>query len=90
MKYFNNCITGSNQSGRKLKPGAKPDEIFPIDIWREEKRINGFEPLIPSSRPPGYARKKREGIPKSFKQILPVGIFVETILGVVSLSLIHI
>ncbi|MBA4436327.1 MAG: mechanosensitive ion channel, partial [Nitrosopumilaceae archaeon] len=84
LKYFNNCVTGNNQSGRKLKPGAKPDEIFPIDIWREEKRINGFEPLIPSNRPPGYARKKREGIPKSFKQILPVGIFVATILGIVS------
>ena len=84
LKYFNNCITGNNQSGRKLKPGAKPDEIFPIDIWREEKRMNGFEPLIPSSRPAGYARKKRKGVPKSFKQVLPVGIFVATVLGVVS------
>ena len=83
-KYYQNCITGNNQSGRKLKPGAKPDEIFPIDVWREEKRTNGFEPLIPSSRPPGYAKKKREGIPKSTKQILPVGIFVATILGVVA------
>ncbi|MBA4460710.1 MAG: mechanosensitive ion channel family protein [Nitrosopumilaceae archaeon] len=83
-KYYKNCITGNNQSGRKLKPGTKPDEIFPIDIWREEKRLHGFEPLIPSSRPPGYARKKREGIPKSAKQILPVGIFVATILGVVA------
>ena len=83
-KYYQNCITGNNQSGRKLKPGAKPDEIFPIDVWREEKRTNGFEPLIPSSRPPGYAKKKREGIPKSAKQVLPVGIFVATILGVVA------
>ena len=83
-KYFDNCITGKNQSGRKLKPGAKPDEIFPIDVWREEKRINGYEPIIPSNRPPGYAKKKREGIPKSAKQILPVGIFVATILGVVA------
>ena len=84
QKYYKNCITGNNQSGRKLKPGAKPDEIFPIDVWREEKRVNGFEPLIPSSRPPGYAKKKREGIPKSAKQILPVGIFIATILGVVA------
>lgn len=36
-KYYKNCITGNNQSGRKLKPGTKPDEIFPIDVWREEK-----------------------------------------------------
>ena len=83
-KYYNNCITGNNQSGRKLRPGAKPDEIFPIDVWREEKRINGYEPLIPSSRPPGYAKKKREGLPKSAKQILPIGIFIATILGVVA------
>ncbi|MDH3676794.1 MAG: mechanosensitive ion channel [Nitrosopumilus sp.] len=84
QKYYTNCVTGNNQSGRKLKPGAKPDEIFPIDIWREEKRTHSFEPLIPSSRPSGYARKKREGIPKSAKQVLPVGIFVATILGVVA------
>lgn len=83
-KYFENCITGHNQSGRKLKPGAKPDEIFPIDVWREEKRTHGFEPIIPSNRPPGYAKKKREGIPKSTKQILPIGIFIATILGVVA------
>jgi small-conductance mechanosensitive channel len=83
-KYYQNCVTGNNQSGRKLKPGAKPDEIFPIDVWREEKRSNSFEPLIPSSRPAGYAKKKREGIPKSAKQILPVGIFIATILGVVA------
>jgi small-conductance mechanosensitive channel len=82
-KYYQNCVTGNNQSGRKLKPGTKPDEIFPIDVWRDEKRANGYEPLIPSSRPPGYAKKKREGIPKSAKQILPIGIFIATILGVV-------
>ncbi len=83
-KYYQNCITGNNQSGRKLQPGAKPDEIYPIDVWREEKRLHGYEPIIPSSRPPGYAKKKREGLPKSAKQILPLGIFVATILGVVA------
>lgn len=83
-KYFENCISGNNQSGRKLRPGTKPDEIFSIDVWREEKRIHGYEPIIPSNRPPGYAKKKREGIPKSAKQILPIGIFVATILGVVA------
>ena len=83
-KYYQNCVTGNNQSGRKLRPGTKPDEIFPIDVWREEKRINGYEPIIPSSRPPGYAKKKREGLPKSAKQILPIGIFIATILGVLA------
>jgi small-conductance mechanosensitive channel len=84
LKYFNNCITGNNQTGRKLKLGANPEEIFAIDIWREERRMNGYEPLSSGSRPAGYARKKREGIPKSFKQILPVGIFIGTILGIVA------
>ena len=80
-KYFQNCVTGNNQSGRKLNPGAKPDEIFPIDVWREEKRQQGYDPIIPSSRPPGYAKKKREGLPKSAKQVLPLGIFLATILA---------
>jgi len=83
-KYYKNCITGKNQTGQKLKPGASPDEIYPIDIWRDQKRQNNFEPLIPSSRPPGYARKQKEGVPRSAKQVLPIGIFVATILGVVT------
>ena len=83
-KYFDNCVTGKNQSGRKLRPGIIPEEIYPIDVWREEKRTQGFEPIIPSSRPPGFARKKREGIPKSAQQIIPIGIFIAVILGVVA------
>ena len=83
-KYFEKCITGNNQSGRKLKPGVKPEEIFPIDVWREEKRLQDFEPIIPSNRPPGYARKKREGVPMSAKQIMPLGIFGAVLIGIVS------
>lgn len=83
-KYYQNCITGENQSGRKLRPGAKPEEIFPIDTWREEKRTYGYEPIIPSSRPPGYTRKKKNDIPKSVKQVLPVGIFAGVVLGVMA------
>ena len=83
-KYFEKCITGKNQSGRKLKPGAKPEEIFSIDVWREEKRLQDFEPIIPSNRPPGYARKKREGVPMSAKKIMPLGIFAAVIIGIVS------
>jgi len=83
-KYYENCITGNNQTGQKLKPGATPDEIYPIDIWRDQKRQNSYEPLIPSSRPPGYARKQKEGVPRSAKQVLPIGIFLATILGIVT------
>lgn len=84
QKYYKNCITGNNQSGRKLKPGAKPEEIYSIDAWREEKRLNNYEPIIPSSRPPGYFEKKRESMPKSIQQIIPLAIFVAVILAVVA------
>jgi len=83
-KYFENCISGNNQTGQKLKPGADPDEIYPIDVWREQKRMGNFNPLIPSARPPGYANKKKEGQPKSAKQVIPIGIFLATVLGVIT------
>jgi len=83
-KYFKNCITGNNQTGQKLRPDAVPEQIYPIDIWREQKRGGNYSPIIPSGRPPGYARKQKEGVPKSAKQILPVGIFIATVIGVVS------
>ena len=83
-KYYKNCITGKNQTGQKLSPGAVPEEIFPIDIWREQKRQNNYDPLVPSSRPPGYAKKLKEGVPKSAKQVLPIGIFLVTVLGVIT------
>ena len=84
QKYFDDCISGNNQSGRKLRTGLKPDEIFPIDVWREEKRDSGYEEVIPSSRPPGYAKKKRDGIPRSTKQVIPLAIFIATVLGVLA------
>ena len=83
-KYYENCITGKNQTGQKLRPGRVPEEIYPIDIWREQKRQNNYEPLIPSSRPPGYSRKQKEGVPRSAKQVLPIVIFLVTVLGVVT------
>ncbi len=83
-KYYNNCVTGDNQTGQKLRPGVVPEEIYPIDIWREQKRRGNYLPMIPSGRPPGYAKKQKEGIPKSAKQVLPIGIFIATVIGVVS------
>lgn len=81
-RYYDNCISGNNQSGLKLRPDAKPAEIFPIDVWREQKRLSVYEPLRPSSYPPGYAEKKRKEMPKSTKQILPTALFAATVLGV--------
>ena len=83
-KYYNLCVTGGNVSGRKLFPGVFPEEIYPIDIWREQKRINGYDPIISGDKPPGFSRKQREGVPKSAKQVLPILIFVGVIIGVVS------
>ena len=84
LKYYESCISGKNQSGRKLYSGAKIDEIYPIDIWREQKRLGSYDPIIAGARPPGYARKQKQGVPKSIKQILPIGIFVAVVLGVVA------
>ncbi|MCH8973043.1 MAG: mechanosensitive ion channel [Thaumarchaeota archaeon] len=83
-KYYNNCVTGDNQTGQKLRPGVVPEEIYPIDIWREQKKQNNYDPIIPSAKPPGYARKQKEGVPKSAKQILPIGIFIVTVIGIIT------
>jgi len=82
-KYFNDCISGNNQTGRKLVPGTKPQEIYPIDVWREVKRQREYEPIIPASKPSGHAKLQKERVPKSAKQIIPIGIFVGTVIGVV-------
>jgi len=82
-QYFDDCISGNNQTGRKLVPGTKPQEIYPIDIWREVKRQQEYEPLIPASKPSGNAQLQKERVPKSAKQIIPIGIFIATVIGVV-------
>jgi len=81
--YFEKCVSGNNQSGKKLKLG-QGEEIYPIDTLREEKRLDGFDPIIPGARPPGYALRKRKNLPKSISQVLPLGIFVAVIIGVIS------
>ena len=83
-KYYHACITGKNAAGKKLRPGQEPEEIYQIDIWREEKRLGGYAPIIPGARPSGYAERKRKDLPKSVGQIIPVGIFLAVIIGVIS------
>jgi len=82
-QYFDDCVSGNNQTGRKLVPGTKPQEIYPIDVWREVKRQREYEPIIPASKPSGHAKLQKERVPKSAKQIIPIGIFVGTVIGVV-------
>lgn len=82
-KYFQACISGDNESGTKLKTGKAIDEIYQIDVWREEKRLGDFEEISAGRKPAGYARRKRKNLPKSLAQILPLGIFLAVLLGVV-------
>lgn len=83
-KYYQSCISGNNESGKKLRPGQELEEIYQIDIWREERRVDGYEPIIAGARPAGYAEKKRKDLPKSVSQIIPIGIFVAAVIGVIS------
>lgn len=82
--YFKRCVSGDNQAGRVLRTAQDPEEIYPIDIWREERRMGGFGAIVAGARPPGNAKRKRKNLPKSFTNILPVGMFAAVVLGVVS------
>ena len=82
-KYFSDCVTGNNQLGKKLVPGSKPQEVYPVDTWREEKRLHDYDPVVPGSKPPGHAELQEERVPRSAKQIIPIGVFVGTVVGVV-------
>ncbi|RDJ32008.1 MAG: mechanosensitive ion channel family protein [Crenarchaeota archaeon] len=84
QKYYQQCVSGDNEAGKKLLPGKKIEEIYQIDIWREEKRVNDYDPIIAGAKPPGYAEQKRKDLPKSVSQILPLGIFAAIVLGVIS------
>lgn len=83
-KYLNFCLSGNNASGRILSLKIKPSEIYSIDDWMEVKRQNDYEYVIPGGKPPGYFEQKQKSMPRSVTQIVPVGIFIATILGVVA------
>jgi potassium-dependent mechanosensitive channel len=83
-RYYNDCVSGNNNSGRALLPGRTPDEIYEIDIWKEEKRFSGYEPIIPGGKPPGYADKKREGLPKPFRNFIPMAMLGIAFIGIVA------
>jgi small-conductance mechanosensitive channel len=83
-KYYQDCITGNNEAGKKLKPGQKVEQIYPIDTWREQKRLREYEPVIPGYRPPGFAKRQKQGMPVSINKIIPLGVFAATILGVLT------
>jgi len=47
------------------------------------RRQKGYDPIIPASKPAGHQQLQEERVPKSAKQVLPIGIFVATVIGVV-------
>ena len=63
--YYESCISGNNEMGKKLKTGQDVEEIYPIDTWREMRRLYGFEIIVAGSKPSGYGQKKKKDIPKS-------------------------
>ena len=66
-KYFDDCTTGNNETGQILRTGIFPKEIYTISLWREQKRISNYEPIIPGARPAGWAERQGQDSPKSFK-----------------------
>jgi len=81
-KYFEDCISGNNESGRILLLGVQPKEIYTISQWREQKRISNYEPIIPGSRPPGWADRQSSETSRSFKQIIPLVGFIGLLVGI--------
>lgn len=81
-KYYDDCVSGDNQAGRKLTPDARPLEIFPVDVWRNEKREKEYKPVLPGARPPGYYEKKQKNAPMSLRRVMPIAILAVTVLGV--------
>ncbi|MCV0411339.1 mechanosensitive ion channel domain-containing protein [Nitrosopumilus sp.] len=80
-KYYQDCTSGNNQVGQKLRPGAEPNEIFSIDQWRSEKRLRYYDPIKPGARPAGYSEKQKELMPKSLTSFIPPLIFSGFLIG---------
>ena len=83
-QYFEDCISGNNESGRKLILGRRDEEVHTISIWWEEKRRSDHSKIIAGARPPGYAKKEEQGLPKSFVGIISPILFAVVILGVIT------
>ena len=84
LKYLKDCTSGNNSSGYKLKLGATPQEVYPFSIWAEQKRLGSYEPILPGEKPPGWAQKRVQDIPKSFRQWIPIFVNVAVFLGIVA------
>lgn len=81
-KYYEDCVSGRNEVGQKLRPGVIPNEIFSIDQWRREKRLRNYDSVKPGSRPAGYAEKQKEIMPKSLTSFIPPLVFSGFLIGI--------
>ena len=84
LKYLDDCTTGNNAVGHRLRLGVTPQEVYPFDIWMEQKRLKNYDPIIPGGQPPGWAQKRVQDIPKSFRQWIPIIINVGVFLGILA------
>ena len=81
-KYLDDCTSGSNETGQVLRTGIFPKEIYTISLWREQKRLSNYDPIVPGARPPGWAERQGQDTPKSFKQMIPLVVFLGIIIGI--------
>ena len=84
LKYLDDCITGDNSSGQKLKLGMTPQEVYPYDVWMEQKRLGDYKPIIPGNKPAGWAQKRIQDVPKSFTQWVPLIINIGVFVGILA------
>ena len=83
-KYYDACISGNNETGQKLHPGVTPQEIYTVDYWRQQKRLQKYQPVKPGTKPPGYAEKQNELMPKSLTILISPIVFLGFLLGIIS------
>ncbi|MCH9658248.1 mechanosensitive ion channel [archaeon] len=81
-KYFDDCISGNNETDQELRTGVFPKEIYTITLWREQKRLSNYEKIVPGARPPGWAERQGQETPKSFKQMIPLVTILGVLLGI--------
>ena len=80
--YFDNCISGNNETGQVLRTNVFPREIYSISLWREQKRLSHYTPIVSGAKPPGWAERKGQDNPKSLQQLIPIISIIGVIIGV--------
>ena len=82
QKYLDNCTSGNNDAGQVLRLGVYPREVYTVTLWREQKRVSNYDPIIPGARPPGWAERQSGETPRSFRQIIPLVGMLALLIGI--------